>query len=1015
MDIRKTQLAITLVLLACAGASRAAEISVASTTVPQGGTTNIIASGSIDGSATGGPDGDADGVMIIVELVPQAGTTGSVTFTPAANPTQEDIVELTNPFAGGTFSGEDTNDTLDVMRNSSQRSSGAVPASTTFSGTLTQFPIIASADATGVWDIKLSITFPAQASRWIPNGGVTTTNLIEGIVTVTIPEFCNNDSDCDDLNACTDDTCSATTSECVYTNDDTNSCNGGDVCQNYACVAGACTGTPIDCSGSDTACSTATCDGTAGSANCTGTPIYPSGTACGDPSNSDCDLADTCDGAGACQPNLAPGGTACGDATNTQCDLPDTCDGSGACQANYVSAGTSCGSAPDVCSDQDTCDGAGVCLPNHQSAGTSCGVQVVATTCDALDTCDGNSVCLPNYAGSGTTCDDSDLCTEDDSCDGAGACAGALIGGCVYCDGGTPCVDPDLTDCVAVACVNNGCQFSADTTNCYSLALQPNATCYVSGNTITVSIQMSGMTGLANEIIAGQFYLEYDPSSLSFVSADPVAPFTQELSEVVDMVAGNIDYSVGAVFGAGGTTADSTMATLTFTAGVAEACGASAPFVRFRTHAPPNAVVDAIGSSILPTTPVNAGLNLVDMGDISIDAAPPGFDSTCPSDITGFADAGQTSAVVAWPAPVATDSCDGAGIVTCTRVAGACAGGANAGLACAADGDCPASTCTGISAPTATGLTGDTFPEGTTAITCTATDSCGNVGTCLFDVSVVTTSELIVDVEIFGAVTNDRNRCITFELFDCAADPTSPIWTQEKTVGFVGGVANDVSVLVPSDTYTCVTARDRLHTLRATAPIMSTRACTGGPVDGAPCYTDADCGVGGVCTLTTQYHAQFLGNPALTGHGLRAANYNDDVWSDIRDFAVMWWQWGPGSVLDTDCSTSPPHVDVTGDGSVDTVDFTHLSLYYTQQHENNCCGAPGAAASSGDDGPIFEMSLPELATMGLGDMSGADLNHDGWLNQDDIAAFFGTDGPGERTPGKKRSRGSGRNRVGTDR
>ncbi|UCE58164.1 MAG: DNRLRE domain-containing protein [Phycisphaerales bacterium] len=58
---------------------------------------------------------------------------------------------------------------------------------------------------------------------------------------------CVVDADCDDSNACTDDSCNTGTSECEYANN-TDSCNDGDLCtENDTCAAGSCSGSPVDC------------------------------------------------------------------------------------------------------------------------------------------------------------------------------------------------------------------------------------------------------------------------------------------------------------------------------------------------------------------------------------------------------------------------------------------------------------------------------------------------------------------------------------------------------------------------------------------------------------------------------------------------------------------------------------------------------------------------------------------------------------------------------------------------
>lgn len=70
----------------------------------------------------------------------------------------------------------------------------------------------------------------------------------------------------------------------------------------------------------------------------------------------ECEVA-TCNDAGACIVDDAPEGTACGDATDSACDLADTCDGSGTCSSNLAPDGTDCSECE---SGQCTCN-AGSC------------------------------------------------------------------------------------------------------------------------------------------------------------------------------------------------------------------------------------------------------------------------------------------------------------------------------------------------------------------------------------------------------------------------------------------------------------------------------------------------------------------------------------------------------------------------------------------------------------------------------------------------------------------------------
>ena len=51
---------------------------------------------------------------------------------------------------------------------------------------------------------------------------------------------------CNDGNACTDDTCNPSNGQCIFTNDNTNTCSDGNACTTGdACGGGACSGTPV--------------------------------------------------------------------------------------------------------------------------------------------------------------------------------------------------------------------------------------------------------------------------------------------------------------------------------------------------------------------------------------------------------------------------------------------------------------------------------------------------------------------------------------------------------------------------------------------------------------------------------------------------------------------------------------------------------------------------------------------------------------------------------------------------
>jgi hypothetical protein len=199
-------------------------------------------------------------------------------------------------------------------------------------------------------------------------------------------------------------------------------------------------------------------------------------------------------------------------------------------------------------------------------------------------------------------------------------------------------------------------------------------------------------------------------------------------------------------------------------------------------------------------------------------------------------------------------------------------------------------------------------------------------------------------------------------------------------LSFVNGLASNATILVPCNKgpFICITARDRLHTLRRTADA-----------------TDGNFGIVG-----TQYVADFTGHPAAGGDWLIGGNLNDDGWIDILDFGVFSFKYGVKyrdgvEVLiapfngNTTCSTGYPHADINGDGLVGAPlfdDFTFIQINFLASSEDNCCLLLGDGLD--DNGPITAISVADLYAHGLGELAIGDLNNDGWLNEADIVAFM---------------------------
>ncbi len=296
------------------------------------------------------------------------------------------------------------------------------------------------------------------------SGGCQTNNVADGTNCGDAGTACVNQDTCL-AGACQDNGFAGAGTACGSSStgscDNPDTCDGSGGCQTNNVADGT------NCGDAGTACvNQDTC--LAGA--CQDNGFAGAGTACGSSSTGPCDNADTCDGSGACQTNNVGDGTLCGDAASA-CVNQDLCI-AGTCQDNgFKDAGAACGSASsNACDAADTCDGAGLCQPNNVANGTNCGD--AGTACVHQDTClDG--ACHDNgFAGAGTACGSSSTgpCDNADTCNGAGVCQTNNVGDGTLCgDAGSACVHQDF--CVAGACQDNG--FASAGTACGSSSTGP--------------------------------------------------------------------------------------------------------------------------------------------------------------------------------------------------------------------------------------------------------------------------------------------------------------------------------------------------------------------------------------------------------------------------------------------------------------------------------------------------------------------------------------------------------------
>jgi hypothetical protein len=449
----------------------------------------------------------------------------------------------------------------------------------------------------------------------------------------------------------------------------------------------------------------------------------------------------------------------------------------------------------------------------------------------------------------------------------------------------------------------------------------PTDGCYVVGEQLVIRIELAFVSA-ENPIVGAQFFLQYDASALSFVSVEPgidiepTSPFSLEFNEQVNEVAGTIDYLVGLQLGEPGTIQPETVAVIVFD--VISECN---PFVVFRPTGPngiPNRLSATGGVEVIPG-------DLIDLPDLSAVDAVPQL-SGCPGNISRGPDAGMFTAQVSFATPTANDNCDGGLPVTCTPPSGA------------------------------------SFSAGTTSVTCEATNSCGQRGSCQFNVT-VNPPVLSTSVQLSPTMaTGPFTRCIAFDVWDCDA-PGGPQRrsTIEQNVVFTNGMASSVQVPIPGGNWECITARDKLHSLRATAANFNT--------------------VNGI-----NYTATFTGNRDTGGHWLLSGNLNDDNFIDILDFGIFVSEFLSPAVPNTVCGSSGPDGNINGDNVIDLVDFVFVQVNSLKASEANCCGSAVAAEEAGE-APVESISVRELQRRGLTHLMMADLNRDGILDQADIVEF----------------------------
>ena len=388
-----------------------------------------------------------------------------------------------------------------------------------------------------------------------------------------------------------------------------------------------------------------------------------------------------------------------------------------------------------------------------------------------------------------------------------------------------------------------------------------------SGNQIAVELRMSNLGGDATGY---QAFLNYDNATLTYrgdLSSYAAGPFPQHIQAILgaEVAAGELRLDGSVNFGDPGTSADALLATLVFDVDVE--CSNLSP-VTFDLNQDFDSELSFDGDG-LDTT-------LTDAPSVTLDDTDPVLDP-CPANITQAADAdngdGCQGAIVTFVDPMATDNCTAMPVVVCS----------------------PAS--------------GSFFPVGTTTVTCTATDDCGNESSCTFDVTVTATNLIALDIELAG-VNVATSRCMSLRLDDCTdldvtlsfvdhdGDDTNENGIDDATEGGAETPSTSVryvgNVEVPCGNWTLLCVKDEQHTLWDTSmlsvagPIYTADSLVS--LEAGDTDNDGDVDINDVTLLIAQF-----GTTAQSGgcawDGTRDADFSNNGAVGAEDYSLLTGNW----------------------------------------------------------------------------------------------------------------------------
>jgi hypothetical protein len=419
-----------------------------------------------------------------------------------------------------------------------------------------------------------------------------------------------------------------------------------------------------------------------------------------------------------------------------------------------------------------------------------------------------------------------------------------------------------------------------------------------------IAVELS-MANIENAVTGFYASVAYDQAVLAYrgtLSSYTATPFPLHITLADQVDDGVLDLDGSVSFGDLPVSGDALLATLIFQ--VLDECDPLSPPVTFHTSGMFASELSLRGDAV--------ATNLVDPAPFTLDDTAPIL-TPCPSAIIQAADASLVNscagAIVTYIAPTATDNCDPLPVVTCVPPSGSF------------------------------------FNVGSTMVTCTAVDDCGNQSSCQFMVTVTATNTVAVEVELAGVFTPVA-RCIHFVSGAC--------------------VESDVVVSFTD------------HDMNPGTPVRGTAlldlAC--GPYDGEP-----------ICVKDEQHTKWNTGSLMISGDiyisvgaiSLIGGDTDNDGDVDINDVTLLLAQFGqffhPGG-----CAWNGTRdADFSNNGVIASEDYTFLTASWLT---TSACACMLPIVGGGSlEAEALPVRVP-VSSSAL--MRTADLNSDGWIDVKDV-------------------------------